>query len=66
MKKLLSKEHIREEHIGRHGEHTLDTSKHVLQQKGIAYDYLFIVLSVAKRQRPLPSLDSCSPFVSLL
>ena len=27
---------------------------------------IIIVLSVAKRQRLLPSLDSCSPFVSLL
>ena len=27
---------------------------------------IIIMLSVAKRQRLLPSLDSCSPFVSLL
>ena len=31
------------------------------------YIYIYIImLSVAKRQRLLPSLDSCSPFISLL
>ena len=45
---------------------TVRTCWSVKAYSGESLASVIIVLSVAKRQRLLPSLDSCSPFVSLL